>query len=128
MVDDVVTDPVRIAELLASELTGLETGALADIEVTDADPDATPSPDGTPAYAITAAGSRLGRVLLSPDEAVVVLDGVEASADALSATVEAVERDGLAVEVTDDSVRARITTGAAVKGAVDLLRSLARSA
>jgi hypothetical protein len=51
MVENRVTDGTRIAQLLASELTGLSRGPLSGVEVVDADPDAEPSPGGTFAYA-----------------------------------------------------------------------------
>jgi hypothetical protein len=117
MVEDAITDPKRIAELFASELTGLATGPLAAVTVVDADPDATPSPDGTVAYALESDGKRVGRVSLYPESAVVDLgDGVAAESSAL-------ERDGLAVEETDDGVVLRLSIGAAVKSAVDVVRT-----
>lgn len=52
MVDDRLRDGKRIAEFLASELDGLGD-ALAGVEVSDADRDATPTPDGAYAYRVT---------------------------------------------------------------------------
>lgn len=105
MVNDRVTDATRVAQLLASELTGLEVGPLETVDVTDADPDAEPSPEGTVAYRVTADGESVGTVLLYPDRAVVDL-GVEGSAG-----VEGTTDDELVVE-----------SGAAVKRAVDVVR------
>lgn len=116
MVEETVTDPKRIAELFASELTGLATGSLSTVEVVDADRDAVPSPQGAVAYAIAAHGQEVGRVLLYPDACVVVLDSP-------GDEVPAVSREGLEVEASDDGLRLMISTGAAVKGAVDILRS-----
>ncbi|WP_313691130.1 hypothetical protein [Halorarum halobium] len=51
MVEERTTDGVRIAQLLASELTG-GGGHLADVTVADADPDVAPAPDGALAYRV----------------------------------------------------------------------------
>jgi hypothetical protein len=117
MVEDAITDPVRIAELLASELTGLATGPLAAVTVVDADPDATPSPDGTVAYAIEHDGRRVGRVTLYPGHAAVELDG------AVAAESSPLDREGVTVEETGEGVVLRLSTGAAVKAAVDAVRT-----
>jgi len=53
MVADRLDDGVRIAQLLASEVTGNE-GRLRGLGVTDADPDAEPTADGAFAYRIVA--------------------------------------------------------------------------
>jgi hypothetical protein len=52
MVDTQVHDGYRIAELLASEVTGHEE-ALAPLSVVDANPDVTPTEDGTVTYRIS---------------------------------------------------------------------------
>ncbi len=117
MVKETITDPKRIAELLASELTGLATEPLSAVEVVDADQDATPSPQGTVAYAIAAHGKEVGRVLLYPEAAAVVLDAVD------DMEPPADSREGLEVETSDDGLRLLVSTGAAVKGAVDIVRS-----
>jgi len=51
MVEDRLSDGVRIAELLASELAG-DAGRLAGLSVTDADPDVEPTADGALAYRV----------------------------------------------------------------------------
>ncbi|SEH65230.1 hypothetical protein SAMN05192561_12116 [Halopenitus malekzadehii] len=51
MVDDRLQDGVRIAQLLASEISG-DAGRLRDLQVTDADPDVEPTLDGALAYRI----------------------------------------------------------------------------
>ena len=100
MVEDAIEEPTRIAQLLASELTGLETGSLAAVSVTDADRSAAPSPDGTRAYTVASDGAQIGAVVLFPDAAVLELtpDGPE------------------------EPARYEIGTGAGVKRAVDWLR------
>ena len=60
MVDRHVTDPARIAQLLASEVTGRTRGPLGALAVVDADREASPEPGGTPAY----------RLALEPDHVV----------------------------------------------------------
>ncbi|MDQ2054205.1 MULTISPECIES: hypothetical protein [Halobellus] len=51
MVEERLTDGRRIAQFLASEVTGHEDD-LRSLSVTDADPDVEPTPDGAFAYAI----------------------------------------------------------------------------
>jgi hypothetical protein len=103
-----VTDPVRIARLLASEVDGRSLGVRGRLSVVDADRDATPSPDGTVAYAVALDGERVAAVRLYPDRVAVRGD------EALSAAAR--DRDlpttGGAVAVTD---------GAAVKRAAAAL-------
>lgn len=105
MVEDAIDDPRRIAQLLASELTGLQTGRLADVAVVDADRDAEPSDEGTTAYRLEYDGDPLGAVVLYPDEVVVEL--VEDLAVAQS-------------QIT-------VETGAASKRAVDEIRDVLAS-
>lgn len=105
MVDDRVTDATRVAQLLASELTGLEVGPLETVDVTDADPDAEPSPEGTVAYRVTADGESVGTVLLYPDRVVADL-GVEGSAR--TTDDELVVESGAAVKRVVDAIRERL--------------------
>lgn len=114
MVEDRLTEPTRVAELLASELTGLGTGALADVAVVDADPDASPSPGGTHAYALTLDGRRVGTVSLYPDGVVLALS-VEAGT--------APEDPPVPVETADGELRMHVEDGVAVKRTVDAVRS-----
>jgi len=116
MVEDRTTDTARIAGLFASELTGLETGPLADVAVVNADPDATPSPGGTAAYAIEYRESRVGTVALFPDRVRVRL-----AVDAGETTGTATGR--VPVEPADEGCLLWIETGAAVKPAVDTIRA-----
>lgn len=68
MVDERTTDGVRIAQLLASELTG-DGDRLAAATVTDADPDAEPTPDGTPVYRVRLGEAPIAEVFVQPDRA-----------------------------------------------------------
>ncbi|WP_435184636.1 hypothetical protein [Halobellus sp. EA9] len=84
MVEDRLTDGRRIAQFLASEVTGHDDfDALA---VTDADPDVEPTPDGAFAYAIEPArgdGDRVASVFVQPDRVrIEFARAVEAAADA----------------------------------------------
>jgi hypothetical protein len=116
MVEHEVTDGKRIAQLLASELTGLELGPLAGVRVVDADPAAAPTESGTDAYRLVYGGRTVAVVSMFPDHATVSLHVEPAPSTADNAG------DGLNVSGTE----IRIETGAAVKRAVDVLRTLLR--
>ncbi len=119
MVEDRITDGTRIAQLLASELTGLQTGPLADTEVVDSDPDAIPSDSGTVGYRVRYDGEEVGTVLLYPSYIELELRGV--------ASLEATPHSDVTVgdDISDGVTRIgtetlQITYGAAVKQAVDV--------
>jgi len=115
MVEDCITDGKRIAELLASELSGRESGPLAELSVVDADRDATPSEDGTPAYSIASARRQIGVVSLFPEYARVTLTvGARAVAESSASK-------GIPARREDDAVVLRVESGAAVKQAIDLI-------
>ncbi|MEF8851649.1 MAG: hypothetical protein V5A44_06495 [Haloarculaceae archaeon] len=121
MVVDRTTDGDRIAQLLASELSGRDGGALARLSVVDADRDATPSPDGPPAYGVAVDDRQVADVRIYPDGADVCLDGGSARL-AVQRVVDAVRGPGLSVETPDDgTVVLQVEYGAAVKRAVDAL-------
>jgi hypothetical protein len=106
---DRVTDGTRIAQLLASELSGLDRGPLDAVTVGDADPDATPSPDGTVAYRVCHREEAVATVVLYPEYATVCLDG------------ERVWQTPPARVATETDDTLRVDSGAAVKDAVDAL-------
>lgn len=117
---DRATDGTRIAELLASELTGLERGPLAAVAVTDADPDAEPSPDGTLAYRVTFEGEVVAAAFLHPDRV-----RLEVRTDP-AAAAEAVQGPDLrARPKATDPPRTLlfVESGAAVKRAVDAVEA-----
>jgi hypothetical protein len=68
MADPELDDGVRIAQLLASDLVGYGD-ALADVTVTDADPDVEPTVDGAHAYRVRVAERPLAAVFVHPDRA-----------------------------------------------------------
>ncbi|WP_410766704.1 hypothetical protein [Haloferax sp. DFSO60] len=68
MVVDSLSDGKRIAQLLASELTGHEE-AFARLEIVDSDPDVEPTDDGTFAYGVDFDDERVADVFVQPDRA-----------------------------------------------------------
>ena len=125
MVEDTITDGKRIAQLLASEITGRETGPLAAMAVVDADPDVTPTADGAFAYGVDRDGDRLAAVCVQPERAYVEVEvAVEAAADAA--------RDaGLRVRpkaVEPPRALVFVESGAAVKRVADVLAAVAEAA
>ncbi|PSP82363.1 hypothetical protein BRC83_09580 [Halobacteriales archaeon QS_1_68_17] len=116
MVDERITDGRRIAQLLASELTGLERGPLAAVTVVEADPDAEPTADGTFAYAVARDGERVAEVFVHENRArIELLAG-------LAAAVGAAESKGLRTRpkaVDPPRALVFVESGAQVKRAVD---------
>jgi hypothetical protein len=108
MVQDRVADGKRIAQLLASELTGLETGPLRAVAVADADDDAMPADGGAFAYRITAGGEEIATVTLYPEYAELTFAVEPAAVDAF--------------DPAGDPPAVAVTSGVAVKDAVDLIR------
>lgn len=66
MVEERITDGVRIGELLASELTG-GGGPLASVAVVDADPAVEPTVEGARAFRVTADGTPVATAYAHPD-------------------------------------------------------------
>ncbi|MFC7020253.1 MULTISPECIES: hypothetical protein [Haloarcula] len=118
MVGDRVTDGRRIGQLLASELTGLKRGPLADVRVVDADPDVEPTADGAFAYAVEYRDERVGTVHVTPATARLTI----AAAPSL-----AVEREDVTVESTARGTVLVAHSGAAVKRLVDELAAVLES-
>jgi hypothetical protein len=118
MVEDRITDGKRIAQLLASEVTGRESGPLATMDVADADPDVAPTADGTFAYGVDRDGERVADVAVQPERAYLELRaGVDAGAEAAASA-------GLRVRpkaVEPPRTLVFVESGAAVKAAVDVL-------
>ncbi len=134
MVEDRLSDGTRIAQLVASEVTGHEA-SLPDLAVVDADPDAEPSTDGTLAYRVVReAGGDAGaggdaepfaEVYVHPDRArVEFLAGQDAAAAAA---------DDAGLRVRPKAVRPPRTLvfvedGAAAKRATAVFEAAARAA
>jgi len=117
MVEDSVTDGKRIAQLLASELTGLDLGALAGVSVVEAAPEATPSAEGTDAFRLNSRGQTVAVVSMFPDHARVSPAG-KISHPFRLAPSEAGEHPSL--DISGGALVIR--SGGAVKPAVDAIR------
>lgn len=126
MTEDRITDSRRIAQLLASELSGLERGPLGAVSVEGADADATPSERGTEAYQVTYHESPVATVSLYPEHTTVRLRGDKNWATATTDGMASAERAGRASSggLSVEGSELRIQTGAAVKRAVDRVASL----
>jgi len=112
MVGDTVTDGKRIAQLLASELTGLDEGPLEEVSVADADPDAVPTDTGTEAYTVVAGDEPIGTVSMFPEYATLAFDQ----------TVSWPDGDQRPDLLDDSDSTLLVSSGAAVKRAVDAVR------
>ena len=114
MVERRIADGKRIGQLLASEITGLSVGVLAELSVTGADTDATPSETGTRAYRVARDGTVVAELWLYPGHAELRLTGDRGWPE--TAGGRTVTREGAG--------GLRIETGAGVKQAVDALRTV----
>jgi hypothetical protein len=120
MVEDRLSDGVRIAQLLSSEITGL--GSLDALTVVDADAEVEPTVDGRLAYRLERDGTPFAAVYVHPDRARIELrEGHERAVAAaedqeLRVRPKAVEPPRTIVFVED---------GAQVKRAARLLEALA---
>jgi hypothetical protein len=122
MVEDELDDGKRIAQLLASEITGHERPPLGRLSVENADPDAEPSLDGTFAYEVARDGAVVAEVYVHPDRARVEIR------DALDAAGVAARDAGLRVRpkaVEPPRLLVFVESGAEVKRALPVLRALA---
>lgn len=116
MVEDRITDGIRIAQLLSSEFDGREDPPLDSVAVVNADPDVEPTEEGTLAYELERNGDPVATVFVHPDRVRIELMD----------NVEAVER-----KATESGIRVRpkavrpprvlvfVESGAEVKRAVD---------
>lgn len=121
MVRDSISDGKRIGQLLASEMTGLERGALSGVELVDVDESAEPSPGGTRAYGLARDGRQFGTVYLVPEAVEVHLRHPDPAESQTSDPF--VDSSTSAVE-TDAETVLRVESGAAVKRAVDGIRTV----
>ena len=115
MVEKRITDGKRVAQLFASELSGLDVHPLDEIEVVDADPDAEPTPDGTLGYRVNYRETTVASVVLYPERAELRLDTAAIELGELTNGTDRMTIDG-------DTATVSIESGAAVKRAVDTLR------
>ena len=110
MVEDRLTDGVRIGQLLASEISGNE-GRLRDLALADADPDVQPTADGALGYRIVRGGGTdagvdgpdaplVAEVYVHPDRARIEFvgdDGGDTEADPPKVAADAADEAGLRV-------------------------------
>jgi hypothetical protein len=147
MVEDRLTDGVRIGQLLASEVSGNE-GGLRDLALADADPDAEPTPDGALAYRIvrgdeggegtgaegTSAGAEaadpvlVAEVYVHPDRArIEFVDDGDGDADLPRVAAAAADEAGLRVRpktVRPPRTLVFVEDGAEVKRALPVLEAV----
>jgi len=121
MVERRVTDGVRIAQLLSSELDGREDGALDRLAVTNADRSVEASPEGERAYDVEREGEAFARAFVHEDRVRLEL---ESGGDAVAARVEG---EDLRVAAEDGGMALIVESGAAVKRAVDALDAATES-
>lgn len=118
MVEEQITDGKRIAQLLASEVTGRTDGPLGRLAVTNADPEVEPDVDGARAYDLECDGESFASVFVQPDRIRIdCREGIEAA-------VETAERVGLRVRpkaVEPPQAIVFVEHGAAVKQAIEVL-------
>ena len=112
MVDEKITDGKRIAQLLASELNGLESGVLNSVSVVDAEPDAAPDESGSEAYRIVYGESPVAVVSMFPTETRVTF----------RIAVPWPEERRRPETVAESGTALVISSGAEVKRAVDAIR------
>ena len=119
MVERRVTDGVRIAQLLSSEVDGREDGALDRLAVTNADTDVEGTADGERAFDVTLDGDALGAVFVHDEYARLELQrgGETAKSRAEEAGLRAEEGD----DGDGEAARLFVESGAEVKRAVDAL-------
>jgi hypothetical protein len=123
MVEDVLRDGPRIAQLLASELSGRDGGALGAVTVTDADRAAEPTPEGAHAYAIAVEGARVATVGITDRTARIAFE----DRPTLDAPPWVADETDLALEADasgEDSPVLVVESGRGVKRAVDVLEEL----
>jgi hypothetical protein len=134
MVEERLTDGRRIAQFLASEVTGHEDD-LRSLSVTDADPDVEPTPDGAFAYAIERAerddggdgdadSTRVASVFVQPERVRVEFEA------AVDDVADAAREEGLRVRpkaVEPPRTLVFVEDGAQVKWLLPALRAVASS-
>jgi hypothetical protein len=117
MVEERLTDGVRVAQLLSSEVTG-GTGPLAPATVVDADPEVTPTADGARAFSVAVADDRVATAFVLPERVrLEVTRGVDAAAEAATAAALRVRRH----PGPPPRALVFVPDGAAVKRAADAL-------
>lgn len=126
MVEDRVSDGVRIGELLASEIEGREDGPLGDLAVTNADPDVEPNVDGARAFDVQyePGDDRIATVNVHDDRVHVAVRTAQESAHE-AATAAGLRTRPKATRPPQTLVF--VESGGEVKRATDVLAAVVRS-
>jgi hypothetical protein len=129
MVEERLDDGVRIAQLLASELSS--DAVRPPFSVVDADPDVEPSPDGARAYRVVLdAGEQtpVATVAVHPERAHAAFRAVDAAPDLPAVAAEAADEAGLRSRpkaVTPPQTLVFVPDGAAVKRVLSVFAAVA---
>lgn len=126
MVEDRVTDGVRIGELLASEIEGREDGPLGDLAVTNADPDVEPNVDGARAFDVEyePADDRVATVNVHGDRIHLAVRTAQESAHEAAVAADLRTRPKA---TRPPQTLVFVESGAEVKRATDVLAAIVRS-
>ncbi|WP_458188057.1 hypothetical protein [Haladaptatus sp. NG-WS-4] len=123
MVEDRITDGVRIAQILSSEVDGREDPPLDSLAIVNADRDVEPIDDGALAYEIQQDDTVVASVFVHPDRVrIELVDGIESAE-------QTAREAGLRVRpkaVEPPRVLVFVESGAEVKRAVDTLIAAVR--
>lgn len=130
MVEERLDDGVRIAQLLASELSS--DAVRPPFSVVDANPDVEPSPDGARAYRVVLdAGESqtpVGTVAVHPERAHAAFRAVDGAADIPAVAAEAADEAGLRTRpkaVSPPQTLVFVPDGAAVKRVLPVFAAVA---
>jgi len=128
MVEERLNDGVRIAQLLASELSS--DAVRPPFSVVDADPDVEPSPDGARAYRVVLDPDQtpVATVAVHPERAHAAFRAVDDTADLPSVAAEAASEAGLRSRpkaVTPPQTLVFVPDGAAVKRILPVFAAVA---
>ncbi|WP_254863627.1 hypothetical protein [Halovivax gelatinilyticus] len=123
MVDERITDGVRIAELLSSEVDGRTDGPLGPLSVTNPDPDVEPTVNGERAFDLDRDGDRIASVFVHPDRAHVAIRNSPDLAHEAASTVGLRTRPKA---TKPPQTLVFVESGAEVKRATEVLEAVAK--
>lgn len=124
MVEDRLRDGTRIAQLVASEVTGHEDAPFDALAVVDADPDVEPTDQGAKAYDVEYEGRRLAEAFVMPERTRLELwDGLEAA----EAAAERLDLRSRPVGGDPPRLVVFVEDGAEAKRVADVLAAAARA-
>lgn len=120
MTDNRVTDGHRIAELLVAELDGRTDGGLNRVGVVQSTRDPDPSADDSPAFTVTVDGEPVASVTVQPNA---VRLGFTTNGPAATRAARDACLPTQPPSVTAETASVVVNHGAAVKAAVDVIRT-----